>query len=94
MSHGPKARAKRQAARDARRTPRKPITSARIGRILETSSLSGASLGGRERNRRVPAYEIQRARSGGQAPAFVQQWMSAYSGGTSQRMSRTGRGAR
>jgi len=69
---GPNARAKRQKRRDTRAHATKPITAAKIERTLETNSLSGAILGGRQRTRRVPAYVIrQRVIT---PPPFVEAW--------------------
>lgn len=61
MKPGPKARARRQQTRDARRTAQKRMTVTRRDRA-SWSSLSGAVLGDRERTRRVPAYEIRKLR--------------------------------
>lgn len=90
MKPGPKARARRQHARDARRAAGKSMTRTRWDRA-GWSSLSGAVLGDQPRTRRIPAYEIQKMRSARSDPGMDAAF-AAYTGGRGRAARQAGLG--
>jgi hypothetical protein len=79
MRPGPNRRAKRQQKYDAHRRAVKSVSGTARDRA-SWSSLSGAVLGSQARTRRIPAYEIRKARGGPAAePQLVKAWR-AYTG--------------